>query len=173
MGFSILRTRLFLRIFRSRLSDDLIFLLAVTLAAGFYSFEKSIHEQLAHYISWFTTLFAVGSWVWISFVSGFMKRGYFLAISIFYWTLPQFIIIGYASFSVDSYNAAFYISARISQILVWSPVDNIARSLQISGFFASMSLLILYELMFFLGIAYRMLCRNYGWYYHFRKQFDV
>jgi hypothetical protein len=173
MGFSILRTQLLLRIFRSKLSEDLAFLLAITLAAGFYSYEKSLPYQISGYISWALTIAAVIAWVWISFTSGFMKRGFFLAVSLTYWIVPQFIITGYATYAEGNYNAFFHISARVSELLTRAPLGSITKALETGGFVTSMSLLILCELMFFIGTVYRGMCKNFGWYCDFRQQYEV
>jgi len=149
------------------------FLLAVTLAAGFYAYEKSLPYQLADYLSWLLAVFVVGAWVWVSFVSGFMKRGYFLALSLFYWTVPQFVIMGYTHFSQVDYNSVFHISSRVSEVLVRAPVANIAETLGIGGFIAGMALLVLSEMVFFIGVVYRGMCKDFRWYCDFRERFEV
>jgi hypothetical protein len=171
--YNSLKTKLFLRIFRSRITEDFLFLLAVTLAAGFYSYEKSLPYQIHIQISWLLTFSVILAWIWVSFVSGFMRRGSFLFISLSFWVVPQFIIIGYINFAETDYNAVFHIASRISELLVWAPLFNIAEHLRISEFYIGIGLLLIYEIMFFIGILYRGTCRKSGWYCDFRERYEV
>jgi hypothetical protein len=149
------------------------FLLAITLASAFYTFEKSLPYQISDYVTWFLTGAVVIAWVWIAFTSGFMRRGAFIAVSLAYWTVPQFVIFGYAAFSQTDFNAYFYVASKISEVLVRAPLGSLTDALQISGFFTGISLLVLSEIVFFIGVVYRSMCKNFGWYCDFREQYEV
>jgi hypothetical protein len=169
---SYFRTQTLLKIFRSKFSEDLLFLLAVTLAAGFYAFEAQI--PYSGELSLILTVFTMAAWLWLAFTSGFMKRGAFVAFSLAYWLIPQFIIIGHVNNAESlNYDANLHMASRFAEILVRAPLDSVSEVLNFNMFIMSMMLLLLTEISFFTGFFYREKCKDRHWYREFRKRYDI
>ena len=169
MPFADLRTLTLLRIFRSRFSEDAAFLLAVTLAAGFYTYEASL--PLAEIIMQVLTVSMIIIWLWLSFTSGFMRRIHFLAFTLTYWLIPQLVIFGYAP--SERFNPVFHSFSLISEYLVRNPLDFFSRLLNINPFVSGMGLLVLCLFMFVFGFILRGKCYKHRWYRVFREQYSV
>ncbi|MDR2532226.1 MAG: hypothetical protein LBC82_05220 [Oscillospiraceae bacterium] len=172
MSFSNLRTRTLLTVFRSRFTEDLTFLLAITLAAGFYAYEARL--PLSEYLSLITTLSMIMAWIWISFASGFMKRGVFVVFSLAYWLIPQFAITSHADTIADfSYDVNLHTVSRFAEILVRAPLDSVCEILDVSKFVAGIVLLLLCEVAFFGGFIFREKCKNRQWYRSFCERYKI
>jgi len=172
MSFSALRTKTLLRVFRSRFTEDITFLLAITLAAGFYAFEKNL--PYSEYTSFVLTILAITAWLWLSFASGFMRRSGFVVFSLIYWLVPNLVIIMHtARVEERDYNAGLHTLSRFSELFVRAPLDSVSEILNINVMITSIALLLFCELMFFLGFLYRGTCRNRHWYRVFRERYEI
>jgi len=172
MSFSALRTKTLLRVFRSRFTEDIAFLLAITLAAGFYAFERNL--PYSEYISLLLTFSAITAWLWLSFTSGFMRRSGFVVFSLIYWLVPNLVIIVHtARIAERDYSAGLHTLSRFSELFVRSPLDSISEMLNVNVMITSIALLLLCELVFFLGFLYRGTCRNRHWYRVFRERYEI
>jgi len=169
MQFVSLRTLTFLRIFRSRFTEDVCFLLAITLSAGFYFYEKRL--PYTDVIAQVSAAAVIVIWLWLSFTSGFMRRICFAVFLMTYWLLPQIIIFGYNTSS--NYDPFLHSLSRASELLVRSPLELASRAADINVFISGIILLALCLMMFTLGFLYRNKCREYRWYRIFRDQYNV
>jgi hypothetical protein len=140
-----------------------MFLLAVTLAAGFYAFEERL--PYSGYISFAATISMITAWIWISFTAGFAKRGGFVLFSLSYWLIPQFFITSHLENIADmNYSANFHMASRFAEILVRTPFNSICEIINVSTFIAGMGLLLLCEAAFFSGFIFRGKCKDRQWY---------
>lgn len=169
MTFSDLRTLTLIRIFRSRFVEDICFLLAVTLAAGFYVYEKRL--PYADYIMQVLAVSVIILWLRLSFTSGFMRRIHFMFFVLSYWIIPHIIIIAYAS--GERYDPLFHALSRISGFLVRSPLDFISQLFNTDVFLTGIILLVLCLTLFVFGFYFRGKCREYRWYNIFREQYNI
>jgi hypothetical protein len=166
-----LRDKTLLRIFRSRFTEDFTFLLAITLAAAFYVYEKAL--PFGEQISLTLTVFVFITWIWLSFTSGFMRRRAFLTFALIYWLLPQFIIIRFQDIPIQEYSTTLHISSRISGLLVRAPLNSVSDLLNISSFITGVFLLLLCAIAFLCGYIYREKCRTRHWYRVFRERYKI
>jgi hypothetical protein len=171
MNFSALRSKTLLRIFRSTLLGDCTFLLAVTVAAAFYVYEKNL--PLGGHISFTLTISTLAAWIWISFASGFMRRRAFLVFTLIYWLLPQFIIIRFQDVPIQDYSTVLHISSRISGLLVRAPLNSVSNLLNINSFITGMFLLLLCAVAFLSGYLFRNGCGSRHWYRVFRERYEI
>jgi hypothetical protein len=169
MSFSNLREGVLYKVFRSKLHTDVLFLLALTLAAGFNFWDRA--RFFSEYLSWATTIFAVIMWVWLALASGFMRRGWFVVFTLVYWLLPQTAIIAHTN--TEGYSVVLHTLARFSDIFVRASLGNISQALDLNGFLTGIALLLLCEFMFFMGSIYRRACENSGWYRDFHERYDI
>jgi hypothetical protein len=166
-----LRNKTLLRVFRSRFIEDFTFLLAITLAAAFYVYEKAL--PFGTEISLTLTVAAFTAWIWLSFTSGFMRRRAFLIFALVYWLLPQFIIIRFQDIPIHEYSTTLHISSRISGLLVRAPLNSVSDLLNISSFITGMFLLLLCAIAFLCGYIYRDRCKSRHWYRVFRERYKI
>jgi len=166
-----LRSKTLLRIFRSAFTGDCTFLLAVTLAAAFYVYEKAL--PYGELISLTLTIATLAAWIWLSFTSGFMRRRAFLIFTLIYWLLPQFIIIRFQDIAIQDYSTTLHISSRISGLLVRAPLDSVSGLLNVSSFITGMFLLLLCAIAFLSGFIFRDKCSSRHWYRVFRERYNI
>jgi hypothetical protein len=166
-----LRSRVFLRIFRSRFTEDFAFLLAVTLAAAFYLFEKAL--PLGGEIALTLSVSTLVAWIWVSFTSGFMRRRVFLIFTLIYWLLPQFFIIRFEDIPIREYTTTLHISSRVSGLLVRAPLNSVSDLLGLNSFITGMFLLLLCVVAFLSGFIYRDKCKSRHWYRTFRERYNI
>ncbi|MCL2020121.1 MAG: hypothetical protein FWG70_10260 [Oscillospiraceae bacterium] len=172
MTFSTLRTKTLLKVFRSDFVEDMLFLIAVTLAAGFYSFEKRL--PFSEYISFILSFSVIIAWLWLSFTSGFLRRGRFVVFSLVYWLLPQLTIIAHTNrISAQGYNAWLHTFSRFSEIFVRVPLDRVSMMFNLNNLIMGTILVVLCEFAFFLGFIYRGRCKNRQWYLAFRERYKI
>ncbi|MCL2637999.1 MAG: hypothetical protein FWD48_06455 [Oscillospiraceae bacterium] len=166
-----LRSKTLLRIFRSRFIEDFTFVLAVTLAAAFYAFEKRL--PLGEEISLVLTVSTFIAWIWISFTSGFMRRRAFLVFTLVYWLLPQFIIIRFQDIALQDYSTNLHILSRVSGLLVRAPLNSVSDLLNVSSFITGMFLLLMCAVAFLSGYICRDKCKTRHWYRIFRERYNI
>jgi hypothetical protein len=166
-----LRSKILLRVFRTKFMQDVTFLLAITLTAGFYLYEKAL--PLAEYISLILAVSVPIVWVWISFTSGFMRRRAYLIFTLTYWILPQFIVIRFQDVTIGDYSTALHISSRVSGLLVRAPLAAVSDFFNIDAFITGMFLLLLCGLAFLSGYIYRDKCATRHWYRLFRERYEI
>ncbi|MDR2559239.1 MAG: hypothetical protein LBC86_06830 [Oscillospiraceae bacterium] len=165
-----LRSRILIRVFRSRFIEDFAFLLAVTLASAFYVYEKNL--PFGREISFVLTISVLTAWIWLSFTSGFMRRRVFLIFTLVYWLLPQFVIIRFQDITIRDYTTVLHISSRVSGLLVRAPLNSISDLLNVSSFITGMFLLLMCAVAFLSGYIYRDKCGSRHWYRVFRERYD-
>jgi hypothetical protein len=166
-----LRNKTLLRVFRSRITEDFTFLLAVTLAAAFYVFEKAL--PFGSEISLTLTISTLVAWIWIAFTSGFMRRRAFLVFALIYWLLPQFIIIRFQDIPIRDYTTTLHIFSRVSGLLVRAPLNSVSDLLGISSFITGMFLLLMCVVAFLSGFIYRDKCKTRHWYRVFKERYEI
>jgi hypothetical protein len=166
-----MRTAVLLKLFHSKFAEDCTFLLAITLAAGFYSYERAL--PFAEFISLGLSASVLVSWIWIALASGFMRRGVFVVFSLVYWLLPQFIILRFETTPIRNYSAVLHTFSRFSEILVRAPLDGVSEIINMNTFLTGVLLLFLCEIMFLTGFIYRDGCKKRHWYRIFRERYDI
>lgn len=156
------------RIFKARLSEEIILCIMASAAAGFAS--ASAYEQNEFmYMPVFVAMCA--AWIFSALLCGFRRQWGFGVFSAVFWLLPQLFI--YRSDSVQTmmeYDKAVDVIGRASKILVQDSLSafRIGDDPEQAVLFAAVGVLIAAELVMVVGMLLREQIKNSDFYCDFR-----
>lgn len=167
---SLLCSRILKRVFGISFKEDVVMLLAVTLACGFYQYENFF--EVAPVLRVVLTAAVILFWLYCSLRSGFLRRGAFVLATLGYWVVPNAVIIAFNALSPQSYNVSFHMLSRFSEIMVRAPLERLAEALNLNSFILTIVLMVACEVCFTLGFLFRRFCRRSSWYCQFRARYE-
>lgn len=153
--------------FSSRLWGDFTYLAAVTLACGFYQYERFLPGADA--IGAVLTVWTILAWLFVAFENGFVKRSGFAIFALVFWVVPQAVILWFETAPLNGYNVILATAARFSRVVTMAPLWRVAGTSGVGGFVTAAAMLLLCEFVFILGMMTRNSARSSGWYCKYRK----
>ena len=158
--------RVFKIVTQGKMRTNLFFLFAVTLAAGFWRFERFFPygEQVAVCASVFTLC----AWIAVSFESGFNRRALFVPIVIAYWILLNAFLV-YEQ-NAPGFNPYVYRTAQWVRLFCLYPLTLLSNSLNMSEFYLAVILVLLCVFAVISGFSFRKSLRQSKWYCNFRRR---
>jgi hypothetical protein len=161
---AIVRERFLKRIFKDKLIEDIFFLTTVTLAAGFFGYEK--HLKNAEVIRFWLDWFCVFSWGFAAGINGFLRRSRFVLFQIIYWFVPQCIIFA----SEIKQNTVLAYGKKFAEIFVYSPLKVFKEVFGVTNFVAIIILILFCDLCFLSGFFVRKSLKKKKWYCKLREE---
>lgn len=109
---------------KTKLYQDIVFCLAITLASSFYYFEY--YQSQMDLMRAAITILMVAIWLGMAFTNGFKLRYGFLIFSFSFWLIPQIFIIWNENLTaVGGYTKANDIADNICRIIAVNPITTL------------------------------------------------
>lgn len=106
---------------KTRLYQDIIFCLAITLASSFYFYEH--FQPKMEVMRAIITVLMVVIWLGMALVNGFKLRYGFMIFSLSFWFIPQLFILWHNNFVANGeYTKNIDILANVVEIIFVNPI---------------------------------------------------
>lgn len=109
---------------KTKLYQDIVFCLAITLASSFYYFEY--YQPKMELMRAFITILMVAVWLGMALLNGFKLKYGFMIFSLAFWFVPQiFILWNQNLVASGGYSKSADISDIICKIIVVNPITTL------------------------------------------------